>query len=166
MADQIISQDYLHILFEYKDGHLYWKESGKGKKQTLQVGGPDKDGYIQLCINHKKYKEHRLIYMMHHGYVPKIIDHIDGNPANNKIENLREATYNQNQYNRKICLKNTSGFKNVMWDKNLNKWYVQIKFNGIKKYFGAYNDIDYAVFVADAMRHKYHKEFKNNGNQR
>jgi hypothetical protein len=164
MTAQIISQEYLQEIFDYKDGHLYWKKLGKGRKVSLQVGSLDKDGYIQLSINGKKYKEHRLVYIMHHGQIPKIIDHIDGNPANNCIENLREATLSENQYNRKLGKDNTSGFKNVSWCKKMKKWYVSLKVNGAKKYFGSYKDIDYAKFVAETMRYKYHGKFLNHGN--
>lgn len=159
MAAQIITQEYLHEIFDYKDGVLYWKKSGKGRIKSLIVGGPDKDGYIQVSINHKKYKAHRLIFMMFHGFLPKMIDHIDGNPSNNRIENLRESTHLQNQYNRKIAKNNTSGYKNVRWSKKDKRWTVIIKVCGKNTYIGQFKDLELADLVAQEARDKYHKEF-------
>ena len=156
MADQIISQEYLHKIFDYKDGILYRKN---GKK----AGSLRTDNRIHITINYKTYKSHRLIFLMHHGYLPEMIDHIDGNSLNNDIKNLRAATRAENLQNSKLSKNNTSNVKNVCWDKKLKKWKVSICVNNKAKYFGHYFDIDYAKFVADAMRYKYHGNFANNG---
>jgi len=66
-----------------------------------------------------------LIFLYHHGYLPKFVDHIDGNKKNNRIENLREATKSQNAMNQKVSTRNTSGIKGVMWHKRDKKWFVQ-----------------------------------------
>ena len=49
-----------------------------------------------------------------------------------------------------------------VWNKTNKKWVVRINVNGKRKSFGTYNDIDYAKFVADAMRHKYHGNVARN----
>jgi predicted glutamine amidotransferase len=167
MADQefTLSQEFLLHIFEYKDGELYWKNKYKPtswKKIGSKAGFLHK-GYIGLRMNKKFYAVHRLIFLMHNGHLPKFIDHIDGNPLNNKIENLREATQQQNLYNTKLSKKNTSGYKNVILSKKLNKWQVLIRVNGKMKYFGNYFCKDIARFVAETMRYKYHKEFANHG---
>jgi hypothetical protein len=97
--------------------------------------------------------------LWHYGYIPKELDHIDGNKLNNKIENLRPANRMQNSHNTKIPNTNKSGTKGVSWIKRLQKWVVQLQVNNKKMYFGLYNDVDYAIFVANTMRYKYHKEF-------
>jgi hypothetical protein len=165
MADQIITQEYLHKIFDYKDGNLYNKIKRNSRcKINSQVGCCfNKFGYKRVMILSKRYLYHHIIYFYHYGYLPKMIDHIDGNPKNNAIENLREANATENQYNRKINKNNTSGYKNVYLHKPTNQWKVLIRINGKQKFFGLYNDIDYAKFVADAMRHKHHGNFANNG---
>ena len=160
MAAEILTQDYLNQIFEYKDGILYWKVDRKPNKIKGKAAGClDGKGYLQVKINNILHKNHRIIYLMKNGNLPKNLDHIDGNPLNNKIENLRPCTISQNTMNSKISARNKSGIKGVEWHKRLKKWVVRIQVDGIRKYFGSYNDIDYAKFVADAMRYKYHKEF-------
>jgi hypothetical protein len=163
MADQIISQEYLREIFNYKDGEFYWKNHKYKALNNKKVGGINGMGYHQLTINSKLYATHRLIFLFHYNFLPKTIDHIDGNKLNNKIENLREATLSQNQQNTKKHKDNTSGVKGITWHKFNKRWQVQMTVNGKNKYFGAYKDIDYAKFVIDAMRNKYHKEFANFG---
>ena len=51
-----------------------------------------------------------------------------------------------------------SGVKNIHWNKKDQRWRVQLRVDGKPKYFGEYKDIDYAVFVADAMRYKYQNQ--------
>jgi len=160
MAEQIINQEYLQSIFEYKDGELFWKQN----RRTNQVKGKKASclgeiGYLKTKIKDVLYKNHRLIFMMHYGYLPKLLDHIDGNPTNNRIENLREATVAQNMMNSKMALNNTSGTKGVEWNKRLKKWTVRIQIDGKRKYFGSYYDIKVAKFVGEIMRHKYHGKF-------
>lgn len=157
-----ITQELLHTLFEYKNGELYWKKSIRTGWNGKQAGSLKPSKYKQVQINKKMHLVHRLIFLYHHGYLPDCIDHIDNNQLNNSIENLREATKSQNAINRKL-VKNFSGIKGVSWKKREKKWIVRLQINGIRKEFGSYYDIDYAKFVANAMRYKYHKEFANHG---
>jgi len=156
----MITQTLLNQIFCYENGELFWKISpAKQIKIGSKAGNLKPNGYFRVGIGHKSYAIHRLIFMMHHGYMPTEIDHIDNNPSNNCIENLREANRFQNTQNaikRKDC---SSRVKGVCWKKSHKKWVVQLQVNGKRKSFGYYNDIEYAKFVADAMRYKYHKEF-------
>ena len=162
-TDFTLTKDYLHQIFEYKDGNLYWKIN-KGVAKTGDITGCfSPSGYLNTTINRKTYRTHRLIFMWHYGFFPEEIDHEDGNSLNNRIENLRPANRGENCRNRTLTNKNKSGIKGVSWCKDRNKWRVQLQINGKKLNFGDYNDIDYAKFIADAMRYKYHKEFANHG---
>lgn len=165
MANQnfTLTKEDLHDLFDYKDGNLYWKIS-KGTAKVNKIAGTlDGAGYYQIQINKKLYRTHRLIFLYHHNYLPEFIDHINGIKTDNKIENLRPATKSQNLFNSKLSKLNKVNCKGVSWDKDCKKWRVRVTVDGKPKCFGFYNDIDYAKFVANAMRYKYHKEFANNG---
>jgi hypothetical protein len=155
----MISQLELLELFEYKDGELYWKKNYFKNLVGKVVGYDNKNGYKKVVIKHKHYFVHRLIFLINHGYMPDLIDHIDGNPLNNKIENLRKATRAENALNSKLQSKNTSGCKNVTWNKDRKKWIVYVKVNKKATYFGQYDCLELADLVAQEARDKYHTNF-------
>jgi len=155
-----ITQQLVKELFEYRDGVLYWKIRPANRVQIGdKVGSINSAGYLITRINNKHYQNHRIIFLYHHGYLPQFIDHKDCNPLNNRLENLREATYLQNNCNASARADNTSGVKGVCWDKCRRKWQVRVSVNGKEKHFGRYHDIKVAKFIAETMRYKYHKDF-------
>jgi hypothetical protein len=145
--------------FTYKNGHLYWKKPRSGIQVKDQAGSIDSKGYIRIRFNGKKYLNHRLIFLMHYGYLPKMLDHIDNNRLNNCIENLRPATREENGYNKPLQKNNKSGAKNVHWHTQAKRWVVSIGFNKTFKYVGMFKDLELADLVAQEARDKYHKEF-------
>ncbi len=126
---------------EYEDGKLYWIGMGR----TNGAGWEDPEGYNHIRLNGKLYLEHRLIYLLHHRYLPDLIDHIDRNPRNNRIENLREACKKVNAINSGLPVNNKSGVKGVSWHKAGNKWTAQIKDDGVKIHLGSYEKLQDAV---------------------
>lgn len=155
----MITKEIVNNLFEYKNGQLYWKNHKYKSLNGKNAGCLSNDGYLRVRIDKKLYLSHRIIFLFNYGYLPNFIDHIDGNPLNNKIENLRQATKKENAYNSKIFKTNTSGVKGVSWNKNRKKWHVRLRVDGTSKSFGYFFDIKVAKFIAETMRHKYHKEF-------
>ena len=156
----MITKDLVNNLFEYKDGHLYWKNITY--RQTNLIGkeaGTLDNNRRQITIDRKHYKTHRIIFLMFNGYMPKEVDHIDGNSLNNKIENLREANRSENVCNIGIKKTNTSGYKGVHWDKARNKWMVTVQKNKKIVFNKRFEDLELAVLVAEEARNKYHKEF-------
>ena len=145
-----ITQDLLKELFDYQDGNLYWKMVKQGIKIGDRAGYDTNNGYRQVGINGKGYLEHRLIFLYHYGYLPKFLDHIDGDPSNNDISNLREATQQENCMNMKKPKSHngkptTSIYKGISWDKIDKKWKVSIRINGKPKHLGYFtSEIDAA----------------------
>ena len=126
----MLTQEKVLSLFEYKAGVLYWKIKPANNTNVGDIAGhTKKDGYSIVAIKRKSYLVHRLIYLMHYGILPKEIDHIDTNPNNNKIENLRAATHAENISNSKRKSNNTSGARNVTWHKASKKWIVKSLFD-------------------------------------
>ena len=153
-----------HNLFRYDDGKLYWAIKRQGLRHARQVGTPNK-GYLWIKSNliPKQVGVHRVIWEMHYGEIPKgmVIDHIDRNPLNNKIENLRLATRSQNSMNAKGKGKRDLP-KNVYIDfeyKGIKKYRAQVMVNG--KYYrsGGFDTVEDAEAEAKKMRQKYHGEF-------
>ena len=154
-----LTKEYLQSIFDYKDGRLFWKVK---KAQRLNVG--DEAGcldkrYLTTGLNGKVYRNHRLIFLMHHGYLPKEIDHKDNDQLNNRIENLRPATRSQNCSNTGIGKKNTSGVKGVSWSKRNNKWRAKCKINGKTIHLGYYTDLEVAKNDMHKFREILHGSF-------
>ena len=158
-----MTQEYAHSLFEYKDGSLYWKvKKAPHVKIGARVGSPEINGYETVYVDGRNWRIHRLVFLMQHGFLPKMIDHVNGIRNDNRIENLREANDQTNAYNAKIRINNISGLKGVSWNKNKQKWAVRVNYN--KKTYQKYvKDLELAELVAIEMRSKLHGEYTNHG---
>ena len=155
-----ISQEEAARLFEYRDGSLYRKvTTNYNAKAGDLVGVVQKRGYLRVRACSKQYLVHRLIFLIHHGYMPETLDHIDGDPTNNRIENLRDATQQQNCYNRRVRKDNKTGATNIYWKKQIQKWCVNLSINGKTKHFGYFKDFELAELIATEARVKYRSEF-------
>ena len=156
-----MNADLANHLFSYENGVLYWKNPSNPVKtpRGSVAGHVSKRGYVHIQYDRKIYKAHRLIFLMFNGYLPDIIDHIDGNILNNRPENLRAATFLGNAQNAKKRKDNSSGIKNVCWHKRLNKWGVSLSVEGKICHFGYFDDLELAALVASEARDKYHGEF-------
>jgi hypothetical protein len=145
---------------EYKDGALYWKkDKSKILKKGMRSGAQRKDGYRHITLNNRKYLEHRVIWFMHYQELPECLDHIDGNPRNNKIENLRAAKFSENARNRGKQSNNSSGAKNVSWHKKQNAWRVSFTINKQHKHIGFFRNFEIAKTIAELGRNKFHGDF-------
>lgn len=117
----------------HEDGFLERVDYNSGKHRTSK----NNKGYRQICYKNKLYLEHRLIFMYHHGYLPKEIDHIDRCKDNNRIENLREVTHKENLQN--VDWKaGVTGVKNI--SPHRNKFRVVVN----RKYLGVYKTVEEA----------------------
>jgi len=152
MAD--IPVEKLHELFEYRDGELFWK-----RESSKALGSLSGRGYLSVTWKGISCRVHRVIFAMHHGFYPKQVDHIDGNKLNNKIENLRASNNSQNSFNKGLSSRNTSGYKNVHWDKVNRKWRVSFRVNGKVVVEKRFFKIEEAVDFARETREKLHGEF-------
>jgi hypothetical protein len=138
-----ITTEILKEYFDYSDGNLIWRvNKGRSKKGTI-AGSKDNKGYLQIKLNQKVYRLHRLIWLWHGRNLSEQLDHIDRNPLNNKIENLREATQSTNQWNTS---KSDGG---VSFHKASNKWRARIKIHNKEIYLGVFADYQQAKQVRD-----------------
>ena len=115
-------------------------------------GGKNK-GRLQISLwkngIEKQFQIHRLVAL---AFIPNPedkpeVDHIDNVPSNNKIQNLRWATRQENNRNTRIPSTNKSGVKGVTWDKSRQKWYACISIDDITISLGYYNTIEEATLA-------------------
>jgi len=148
--------------FDYANGKLVWKKAHKTRPDLVgKAVGSFNGRYFQVQLFRKPYQVHRIIFALHHGYLPKVVDHIDGNTKNNDISNLRASTSQQNNWNRKLTKRNKTGIKNVYVAKQGYK--VGIEINNKSMHFGYFDDLELAELVAVEARNKYHGNFANHG---
>jgi hypothetical protein len=159
---EVPSQSRLRELFDYADGQLIWKARPLSEFKNQRAcniwntryagkvaGGLKPDGYWAICIDYVRYKAHRLVYAWHNGAYPSQleIDHINGVPSDNRIENLRLATRTENVANSTKPYTNTSGFKGVFWSKRGKKFTAQIRINGKRTHLGYFQSAEEAASV-------------------
>ncbi|WP_112312263.1 HNH endonuclease signature motif containing protein [Pseudogemmobacter bohemicus] len=154
-------QQWLKDRFEYDPdrGLLIWKVRPLADFPTEQgcrifnaqfagkvAGSSRPDGYRRVKIGNPEYLLHRLIYVYHNGEIPDgyCCDHKDGDPSNNKIDNIRIATRSQNSMNQKER-SNGSGVRGVYKPRNKKFWIAQIEINGVHHYLGSHASLEQAA---------------------
>lgn len=130
---------------------LIWRKNNK-------IAGCQKaKGYWHIRLNKENYLAHRVIWFLATGEDPEVmlVDHKDGNPANNLKSNLRLASNGQNSQNRTV--ENTSGVKGVYRHKG--KWVARVMCNKKHIYLGRFENLEHAKLAVMEARIKYHGEF-------
>ena len=158
--------EVVNKLFRYdkETGDLVRKISvRKGAEAGQIVGTDDGHGYLKTSIKGVKYFNHRIIFLMHNGYLPPFLDHIDTNKRNNRIENLRAATITQNNHNQGRRKTNTSGVKGVRWKATHNMWSTSVTLNGKRKHVGHFRTVPEAEVAVRKAREQLHGAFVNHG---
>ena len=155
-----MDQGRVKELFDYRDGKLFWK-TNKGSQGLAgaEAGALRDDGYRLIGVDGRLYRAHKLIWLWHRNELPELLDHIDNDPTNNRIENLRIATRSENGFNSGARTNTKSGIKGVWWHQKNEKWRVSIYVNGRPTDFGCYEDLELAELVAIEARNKYHGAF-------
>jgi hypothetical protein len=115
------------LSYDPDTGEFRWLQSRYRNKVGTTAGCLYSEGYRVIALDRKRYLAHRLAWLFMTGVWPGgEIDHINGNPSDNRFANLREATRQQNGANRRVGSNNKSGFKGVHWHKGDKRWRAQI----------------------------------------
>ncbi len=130
---------------------LFWRHD-----LQRNVGGLNKDGYIEMRIKGRHLYGHRLAWFLSYNYWPIGVDHEDNNRANNKLLNLRETSEKGNNKNTLKAKNNTSGFKGVCFHKPNKKWMATITLNYKTIYIGCFLDPVKAAEAYDQAAIKHH----------
>lgn len=116
----------------------------------------DKRGVRSGAIFDQNYSAHRVAFALHHGRWPQgEIDHINGDPSDNRAVNLREATRGVNMRNMGISKRNKSGRVGVSMESRTGKWVATISVHGRATPLGRFKDFRDAVAAREAGEEKY-----------
>lgn len=125
LKESLLPYDLLITLlrYEHETGLFYWVKRGRGRKVNQPIGYTRSDGYVVIIINGHNYYAHRLAWAMWYGDFPEgggqfLIDHVNGKRDDNRIANLKVASYEGNNRNAQKNSRNKSGTTGAFrWDK-------------------------------------------------
>lgn len=142
-------------------GEFFWKKKvGKNISVGQKTGYVGKAGYVQIGFQNKLYFAHRLAWkMFYKENPPKYIDHIDRNPSNNAIANLREATNSQNISNSTQRKGKALKIKGVYYHAKTGKYFSSICVNYKQKYLGLFKTPEEAHAAYQKASAELHGEF-------
>ncbi len=160
-------QQLLHDLLRYdgETGKFYWRKSVKyDVLEGCEAGTIGPLGYSRIKIRgYGQLMAHRLAWVYNHGCLDsnQEIDHIDGNPGNNRMANLRIATSSQQKMNRGVQTNNRSALKGAYYHAchKGKKWRSQIKVEGRYVFLGYFHTAEEAHAAYGAAAAHYYGEF-------
>jgi hypothetical protein len=144
------------LSYDPETGAFTWLVSTARHRRIGDVAGCVKDGYRQIGIDGRRYRAHRLAWLWMTGEWPSAeIDHINGDPADNRIANLRPATSSQNKANARLRSDNSSKLKGVSYDRQRQKWLARIVLAGRARNLGRFTDpaAAHAAYAEAAAKH-------------
>lgn len=173
---QLIPQEHLREIFEYRDGALYWRrdphqhERWNGRLAGKKAGYRSALGYTEVSFTPTErnglsrrchISVHRLVFCYFHGYYPPTVDHINGDRGDDRIENLRAAASSENAANRTTMRNNTTGVPGVRRHRD-GHYEARVQFAGKRHQVGSFRTLDEArdaVAVASrAIKGEWHPE--------
>lgn len=141
----MITQARLKELLSYdpETGVLTWMVTmARTAMAGNRAGGPSNGGYRSIRVEGKLYREHRIVWFIWFGEFPNgQIDHINGLRTDNRIENLRDVTHQENAKNQKLKVTNTSGITGVSWSKSDKVWRARINIDKKEINLGHYKGL-------------------------
>jgi hypothetical protein len=144
---------------ERPDAPTWWNARYAGKRALTAL---DKDGYRKGRINEAYCKAHRVIWAMQTGAWPSgKIDHVNNNPRDNRMENLREASDAENARNRKSHTGSSSKYLGVSKIKNKGTWRAAIYIDGRLNFLGVFSCEIAAAKAYDEQAKKHFGKFAN-----
>lgn len=137
--------NYLNTKLKYDPlpGQFTWISPTSRRVKVGDIAGVERDdGYIRIKVNNVNYYAHRLAWLFTYGNWPSInIDHINGDPSDNRVSNLRECNQTENNQNKIKQTNNSSGYTGVYYHKGAKKWMSYISINGKRKHLGLFDDL-------------------------
>lgn len=162
-AHEALTAERLREVLHYDadTGHFTWLVDASGNApKGSRAGKPGRRLYGRIRIATILYGAHRLAWLWVHGVWPTgVIDHIDGDPSNNRIANLRDVTHQENIFNQRLRSNSASGLKGVSRDKDGIRWRAYIVKDGRQNWLGSFDTAEEAHAAYCRAAEKLHGEF-------
>ena len=148
-------RELLH--YDPKTGDFRWRKRFRNEVRTGDLAGcvHKQHGHRCIHIEQRMYRQHRVAWFYMTGrWGRPTIDHRDGDVTNNRWNNLRRATWSQNNANRRRPQSNTSGYKGVYFCRSSGKWRASIRKNRRTIHLGVFPSPQaaHAAYVAAARK--------------
>ena len=148
------------LSYDPNTGVFSYKSPVRGRVTGATAGTVRPDGYLTIILFGKPYATSRLAWLYVYGKWPnEEIDHIDRNPSNNRIENLRDVSRSQNNCNHRVRSDSKTGVKGVHFHLASGLWHVTIRSYGKKRSVGYFKNIAEAAEASRAAEIETHGEF-------
>jgi hypothetical protein len=170
-AKALPDANVLREILKYEDasGRLYWRARPlryfRSEREQLRwnylhadkeaLKARQKDGSRFGKIFGDMFFAHRVIWKIKTGDDPLVVDHINGDPGDNRWANIRSCTYGDNLRNRRIPSNNSSGKMGVSYDKTNGKWVAVIYYEHARIHLGVFHNKDAAIAARTAAEKKY-----------
>lgn len=145
------------LSYDAATGVFTWlvDKRGSSARAGAPAGCRRTDGYVQIVIDGHRHFAHRLAWLMSAGPIPAgmEIDHIDHDPSNNRLKNLRLTTKSGNRKNRSRDTRNKSGVNGVFWAAHANAWAAQIRSERRTLHLGYFKNLSDAAAARKAAEH-------------
>lgn len=142
MTAPLITQERLKELLHYDNAtgvftRKMWR-GGTSRAGSVAGASHGKSGYLQMSIDGRLYFAHRLAWLYEYGRWPEhLIDHINGDPADNRIQNLRDVPQIKNMQNLRRRSLGATGFRGVK-EHRPGQYIAQISHKGVNRYLGSF----------------------------
>lgn len=138
MSKPILTQNRVRELLDYQDGKLIWRKSG------ITAGCLDKNsGYTKICLDYRQCLAHRIVWLWHNEELPGYLDHINHKRSDNRIENLRPASYATNSRNRRPSKSHNNPFMGIK--KQRLRWRATITVDNVNIHLGSFKTLEEAI---------------------
>lgn len=160
MEDRLLLQTVKQRLrYDKNTGDFIWKDNPSHPSKNGTVAG-----YVATCgrriiwVAGSRFLAHRLVWFMHKGKWPVgVIDHINGKPLDNRVQNLRDVDATTNRQNqRKASKGNSTGYLGVRYDKKTQTYFGRLTINGKETVVGWGSKSPFDAHVAYVMAKREH----------
>lgn len=148
MTDKLAQRMMAALRYEPQTGLLAWASpTARNVASGDRAGGLSSGGYLSLKFGGRRYLAHRVVWLLAYGAWPAgVIDHINGNRADNRLENLRDCSPAINVQNQRRAHTNSaSGALGVVWRQKKQRWTASIKHAGRSIHLGYFRTQDAAT---------------------